>query len=60
MANRREDSTYDRQGARYIPGAPKPLAPADQFNIDAHAPDVPSVGGFWSWAFSDLSSDRTA
>jgi hypothetical protein len=59
MANRREDSTYDRQGARYIPGSPKSLAPADQFKIDAHVTDLPSVGGFWSWAFSDLKENTT-
>jgi hypothetical protein len=59
MANRREDSTYDRKGARYIPGPPKSLAPTDQFKIDAHVPDLPSVGGFWSWAFSDLKENTT-
>ena len=59
MAIKREDSTYDRKNAIYRPDVPRPLSPDQRFRSEGEKNTFPTVGEFWSWAYSDLKENTS-
>ena len=59
MTIKREDSTYDRKNAIYRPGVPRPLSPDHKFRSEDEKNTFPTVGEFWSWAYSDLKENTS-